>query len=150
MEKILGVGEITVRYCPDLTRPRIRIVSSVSAYEVISTHWVKDAIAHREDFCILCLNRANEVIGYYRVSQGGVSGTVADPKIIFQVALGCHASGIILAHNHPSCNLQPSQADKDLTYKLKQVGKFLDCPVLDHIILTPDQRYFSFADEGIL
>ncbi|QJD79542.1 JAB domain-containing protein [Spirosoma rhododendri] len=74
-----------------------------------------------------------------------------DAKVIFQVALGCHASSIVLAHNHPSGNLEPSKADKDLTVKFKQIGQLLDCPVLDHLILVPDADcYTSFADSGIL
>ena len=84
-----------------------------------------------------------------RVSSGGVSGTIADPKMIFKVALEHLASGIILSHNHPSGNLSPSQVDKDLTQKLRAGGQHLDIPVLDHLIFT-DKKYFSFADEGLL
>ena len=83
------------------------------------------------------------------MSQGGVAGTVADPKIIFKLALDDLASGVILAHNHPSGNLTASQADLDLTKKLKDAGKLLDIQVLDHIIVA-GQKYFSFADEGLM
>ena len=102
-----------------------------------------------EEFWILLLNRANEVLRPVQISAGGVSGTVADPRLIFKVGLEYLASGLILAHNHPSGNLTPSQADKDLTLKLKEAGRFLDIPVLDHLIVT-DRTYLSFADEGIL
>ena len=100
-----------------------------------------------EEFWILLLNRANRVIKPVQISRGGVAGTVADPKIIFKHALDQLASAIILAHNHPSGNLQPSQADIQLTKKLVEAGKWLDLPVLDHLILS-DHAYYSFGDEG--
>lgn len=94
-------------------------------------------------------NRANKVLGIVEISTGGIAGTVADPKLIFAAALKCAASGIILAHNHLSGNLNPSQADKDLTRRLIQAGKLLEISVLDHLILTTE-KYFSFADEGLM
>ena len=106
-------------------------------------------IEHREYFFILLLNRANKVLGVSTVSMGGMSGTVADPKIIFQTALKVSAASVILCHNHPSGNIKPSESDIRLTQKIKKAGSFLDLPCLDHIILTEDS-YFSFADEGML
>ena len=88
-------------------------------------------------------------MGIYEASTGGVSGTVADAKLIFIAALKTNASGIILSHNHPSGNLKPSKADEALTCKLKEAGKFLDIIVMDHIIVT-SEGYFSFSDEGLL
>lgn len=102
-----------------------------------------------EEFWILMLNRANRVMGKHMISRGGISGTIADPKIIFNRALLTQASAIILVHNHPSGNLDPSQADRDITRKLRNAGDFLDLPVLDHIIIA-EGGYFSFTDEGIL
>ena len=102
-----------------------------------------------EQFWIILLNRANQVIRPELISEGGVSGTVADPKVIFKRALDKLASSIILIHNHPSGNLTPSQADIQLTHKLKEAGRCLDLPVLDHLIFT-DHAYYSFADEGML
>jgi DNA repair protein RadC len=102
-----------------------------------------------EEFWVLFLNRSNRVIRTMQVSQGGVAGTVADPRIIFKSAVEELASGIILAHNHPSGNLTASQADIDLTRKLKAGAQLLDVQVLDHLILA-GQKYFSFADEGLL
>ncbi len=101
-----------------------------------------------EEFWILLLNRANEILRPVQISTGGVSGTVADPKLIFKQAIEHLASAMILFHNHPSGNLTPSQADKDLTRKLKDAGRLLDIPVLDHLIFT-DKAYLSFADEGL-
>jgi DNA repair protein RadC len=103
----------------------------------------------REEFWILLLNRAHRIIKKKRVSEGGVSGTVADPKVIYKIALEDLASGVIVAHNHPSGNLQPSQSDIDLTKKLKEAGKFLEVQLLDHLIVAGN-KYYSFADEGIL
>lgn len=102
-----------------------------------------------EEFWVILLNRANVVMRKVAVSQGGVAGTVADPKMIFKEALEQLASSIILVHNHPSGNRQPSAADLALTKKLRQAGDFLDLPVLDHLIYT-DRGYYSFADEGVL
>jgi DNA repair protein RadC len=107
------------------------------------------ADAQYEAFWVLLLNRANRVIRKVNISEGGISGTVADPKKIFKMALDQNASSIILCHNHPSGNIQPSEADIRLTRKLKDAGLLLDLPVLDHLILGGD-AYFSFADEGMI
>jgi len=97
----------------------------------------------------LFTNRANKVLGSFLLSEGGVTGTVLDARIIFQGAILCNATGIILAHNHPSGNLRPSQSDLDMTKKIKEAGKLFDISLLDHIILT-DEKYYSMADEGNL
>ncbi|MEZ5084007.1 MAG: DNA repair protein RadC [Bacteroidales bacterium] len=102
-----------------------------------------------EAFYILLLNRANKIIRHVEISEGGISGTVADPKKIFKMALEYNATSIILSHNHPSGSVNPSDADKRLTKKLKDAGEMLDVPVLDHIIIG-DEKYYSFADEGII
>ena len=155
--KVKGIGEakaITIAAALELGRRRKdaevlrrpRIASSRDAYEQIKPYLLD--LPH-EEFWLLLLNRANEVIKPVQISQGGVSGTVADPKLIFKQAIEHLASAIILVHNHPSGNLTPSQADKDLTKRLKEAGKLLDTPVLDHLIFT-DASYLSFADEGLL
>lgn len=155
--KIKGVGEvkaITIVAAFELGRrkkeydtdEKPKITSSKDAYEILKRDLLD--IQH-EEFWVLLLNRANRVIRKHQVSQGGVSGTVADPKIIFKSALEELASGIILAHNHPSGNLTASQADIDLTRKLKDAGKLLEIQVLDHVIVA-GQKYYSFADEGML
>ena len=102
-----------------------------------------------EEFWIIMLNKANKVVRKCSISEGGVSGTVVDPKKIFKIALDNHASSIILGHNHPSGNLQPSEADHKITKKIKEAGVMLDVAVLDHLIIG-DDRYYSFADEGVL
>ena len=103
----------------------------------------------REVFAILLLNRANRIIHFEIVSEGGITGTVADPRIILKKALEHNATGIILCHNHPSGNLKPSHADEMLTKKIKNAASFLDILVTDHIIVS-HEGYFSFADDGML
>jgi DNA repair protein RadC len=102
-----------------------------------------------EEFWMLLLNKANKIIKKINISEGGISGTVADPKKIFKLALENNASSIILSHNHPSGNIQPSDSDLKLTKKLVDAGKLLDISVLDHVIIG-DEKYYSFADENML
>ncbi|MCC6816184.1 MAG: JAB domain-containing protein [Saprospiraceae bacterium] len=125
------------------------IKSSESAEKILRDNWSND-MELLEEFNALLLNKANYVKGFYRVSRGGVCGTVVDPKIIFVTALKVLASSIIIAHNHPSGCLKPSNPDIELTKKLKQAGQFLDIQVIDHIILSPVRGYFSFSDEGLI
>lgn len=124
---------------------RIKITGSQTAFDVVYPHL---GDLNHEEFWVIFLNRANMVIGKQNISKGGVSGTVVDPKVVFKMAVQFPASGIILAHNHPSGNLQPSQADHQLTRKLKEAGQALDIPVLDHLIIG-ERDYFSFVDEGV-
>jgi DNA repair protein RadC len=125
---------------------RKKITSRHDAFEIFQSTMGDQAY---ESFWIILLNKANKVIGKCNISEGGVSGTVVDPKKIFKMALDNHASSIILGHNHPSGNIQPSEADQKITKKIKDAGFMLDVAVLDHIIIG-DDRYYSFADEGTL
>lgn len=104
---------------------------------------------HHEVFVVVFLNRANRINHYEIISEGGITGTVADPRIILKKALEEDAVSIILCHNHPSGNLLPSRADEELTQKIKEASKYFDIKVLDHIIVS-EEGYYSFADEGIL
>lgn len=155
--KYKGIGEakaITIISALELGRrrkeqepsKRLKISSSEDVFYFMKPDLLD--LLH-EEFWIILLNKANVIIKKQLISTGGVSGTIADPKIIFKVALDNLASGVILIHNHPSGNLNPSQADIMLTSKIKQAGLFLDIPVLDHIIFT-NHGYYSFADEGKL
>jgi len=125
------------------------IVTSSCCYDILINNWDMNKIELLEQFCILLLDRKNHCLGFSTVSTGGVSGCIADPKIIFATALKARASGIIVSHNHPSGNLQPSNADIAITEKLVAGGKYLDVSVLDHLIITP-HAYYSFADEGMM
>lgn len=157
LQKFDGIGEakaISIVSALELGRrrkvgeplKRDKITSSEDAYRVMQPYLMDQSV---EQFWIILLNRANLVIKPELISEGGVSGTVADPKVIFKKAVDKLASSIILVHNHPSGNLTPSQADIQLTRKLKEAGNSLDLPVLDHLIFT-DHAYYSFADEGML
>jgi DNA repair protein RadC len=128
---------------------RPQITSSKDAYQLLLQIWDDNKIEFVEQFKVLFLNRANKVLGVYDVSSGGISGTVADPRVIFVAALKANASGIIISHNHPSGNLKPSRQDEDLTQKIKLAGQLLDIKLMDHVIVTTE-GYYSFADEGLL
>lgn len=128
---------------------RPQILSAKDAYEILMTIWDEGKIDFVEQFNILLINRANKVLGVYKVSTGGITGTVADPRQIFTAALKANACGIVLAHNHPSGTLKPSRQDEQLTSKMKEARSFLDIKVLDHLIVT-SESYYSFADEGLL
>lgn len=104
---------------------------------------------HHEVFVVLFLNRANKIRHFEVISSGGITGTVADPRLIMKKAIEQEATGLILSHNHPSGNLRPSKADEELTYKIREAAKLLDIRVMDHIIVS-HEGYFSFADEGLL
>lgn len=125
-----------------------KITCSKDAEEYFRSIWT-DKVEHIEESYIILLNRANKVVGYSKISMGGIAGTVIDSRVVFQTALKANASSIIIAHNHPSGNLKPSDADLTLTKKLKEAGAFLEIPFLDHLILTSD-GYLSLADEGLL
>ncbi len=125
-------------------RPQVR--SSKDAYQTIAP--LLADLPH-EEFWILLLNRSNRIISRDRVSMGGVSGTVVDARLVFKKALEVLASSVILCHNHPSGNLNPSQSDLNLTRKLKKAGEVMDVSVIDHLIIA-EGGFYSFADEGVL
>jgi DNA repair protein RadC len=147
---LFQVTEIQLTYKSNVKpSQRPKITGSKDVYSIFKEQWDDTKIELVEQFKVMLTNRANKVLGIFEASTGGVSGTVADPKLIFAAAIKAGASGVILAHNHPSGNLTASQADIDLTRKMKEGGKFLEIQVLDHIIMTTE-GYYSFADEGLL
>jgi DNA repair protein RadC len=147
-----NIAEVKLSYVPGNydKKQRPTVTSSRQVYEAFYNFWDLSQIAYRESFKVMLLNRANRVIGIMNVGEGGQAGTVADPKLIFQSALLSHAASIILCHNHPSGNLRPSEADIKLTRKIKEGAAYLEIALLDHLIITPEEEYFSFADEGII
>jgi len=148
--KQFQVAEIQLSYKSNVKPSlRPRITSSRDAYQVLRQSWDDGRLELVEQFKVMFTNRANKVLGIFEVSTGGMTGTVADPKLIFVAALKSGATGVLLAHNHPSGNLTPSQADIELTKKIKEGGKLLEIQLLDHIILT-SESYYSFADEGLI
>jgi len=149
-KRLYQVAEIQLTYKSNV-KPSLRpkITGSRDAFNILKENWDENKIEFVEQFKVMLTNRAQKVLGILEVSTGGVSGTVADPKVIFVAAIKAGASGFIMAHNHPSGNLTASQADIDLTRKMKEGGKFLEIQLLDHLIVTTE-GYYSFADEGLL
>lgn len=155
--KIKGIGEAKAiaivaalelgrRRQAAIPRDKLVVTSSTDVAGYLQTH-LRDY--KHEVFAVLFLNRANKINDFKIVSEGGITGTVADPRIILKKALEEDAVSLILCHNHPSGSLKPSRADEELTYKIKEAAKYFDIKVLDHLIVS-DDGYFSFADEGIL
>lgn len=143
--------ELKLSYHRTSEKPSLgTIKNSRDCYEILNRVFDHDLIEAREEFVILYLNRSNRVIGYYKAFQGGVTSVVCDPKLILSMALKSLASSIVLAHNHPSGKLIPSDQDIRLTQRVKQAGQHVDVELLDHLILTADNGYYSFADEGKL
>jgi len=150
VHKTFKVAEVEISYKPDYkVSERPQISSSNDAFKILIEQWNIGKIELLEEFKILLLNRRNRVLGVVNISQGGLSSAIADPKVIFATALKSCASGIILAHNHPSGEIDPSREDIALTNKLKAGAELLDLKILDHLIITRG-NYYSFADEGIL
>ena len=146
-QKTFKVAEVEISYKPDYKVSEIpQISSSNDAYDIVLEHWNMDRIELLEEFKILLVNRRNRVLGVVDISHGGLSVTVVDPKVIFAAALKSCASGIILAHNHPSGELDPSREDIAITKKLKAGAELLDLKILDHLIVSKDS-FYSFADE---
>ncbi|MEI7452582.1 MAG: DNA repair protein RadC [Candidatus Falkowbacteria bacterium] len=157
LQKIKGIGQKrAVKIAAMFALARRRNESEVIFKNKISKSQDAFDIFHSlmgdlpyEEFWLLLLNRANRVVKKVKISEGGISGTVVDPKKIFQICLEQHATSIILGHNHPSGTITPSEADNKITKKIKDCGLLLDVAVLDHIIVG-DDRFYSFADEGAL
>lgn len=143
---IVAALELGKRRREEETIKKNKVTSSKDVFEVMQSVL---ADLQYEQFWVLLLSRSNKILKKINISDGGVSGTVADPKRIFKIALENLASGIILCHNHPSGNISPSVEDKNITKKIKYGVKYFDIQLLDHIIIG-DENYFSFTDEGIL
>jgi DNA repair protein RadC len=150
MKKMFNdVAEIELVYKPAISDKPF-ISSSLDAYNVLVKFFPIETMCLQERFVAMYLNRSNRVIGVYPMSVGGITGTVVDVRLLLSVALKTAATGIILAHNHPSGNLKPSEADKDLTNKIKKASEYMDIKLLDHLIIVPESKYLSFTEEGLL
>lgn len=145
-----SVAEIELTYKPLLKLSNLpKIQYSHDAYIILLDNWDKSKLEFVEQFKVLLLNRANKVLGICTLSTGGLSSTVVDIRLLFAVAVKSNASGIVIAHNHPSGRLFPSDNDKLITKKVKEAGELLEVSLLDHIIVTAE-GYYSFQDEGAL
>ncbi|TCC98964.1 JAB domain-containing protein [Pedobacter psychroterrae] len=151
MEQNLNkVAEIELTYKPNYRiTDRPKISSSKETYQLLMNYWEVGRLEFLEEFKIILLNRRNRTLGIINLSMGGFAGVVVDSKVIFAAALTACASGIVLAHNHPSGEVEPSHQDIELTKRLVAGGKILDIAVLDHLIISND-RYYSFSDVGLL
>ena len=157
LTKIRGIGTaraVTIAAALELGRRR-KLADAQEVPQIRSSKDVADIFQPilsdllHEEFWILFLNRSNKVITQMKLSQGGISGTVTDVRIVMKKAIECLASGIIVCHNHPSGNLNPSESDSKITQKIKEAGSLMDIQLLDHLIIS-DKDYYSFADNGVL
>ena len=148
-EYLTNIPELTLKFKSGIIK-KVQIKSSKDAADYLRTMFNDDTMEVSESVVVVFMNRCNNSIGWFKVSQGGISGTVIDVRLVLVTALKCLASGMIICHNHPSGNTSPSDADGKITQKLKEAGSLMDVQLLDHLILTPDGGYFSFADEGML
>ncbi len=142
------ISEIQLKYHP-FKSPKTKITNSNDAFTFLLDHWNLDTIELQEEFKILLLNRANEILGIHTLSKGGMTGTLVDLRLLFAVVIKSAACSFIMVHNHPSGNLKPSEQDKRLFRKITNAAEFLDIQVLDNMIISK-KGYFSFTDEGEL
>lgn len=144
----MNIAEIQVSFKPKIkAKERTTVRGAREAYKVFISQWNTGLIDYQEQFKVMLLNKASHVLGILDLAKGSMDGVPVDLKIVFAIALKASASKIILAHNHPSGNLNPSSADKFLTRRIVEVGHLLDIDVCDHLIITTD-GYYSFGDEG--
>lgn len=143
------IPEITVIYKPKINQ-NPTIICSIDAYVLFLDFFPKETIQLQERVAVMYLNNAHKVLGIYLLSIGGMTSAISDIRLIFSVALKTAATGIMIAHNHPTGSLKPSQIDIEFTNKVKGAGQFLDIKLLDHLIITPADKYFSFSDEGLI
>jgi DNA repair protein RadC len=143
------ISEITINYSPAIKKEeRVKVTKSKHAETYFREVW-SNKMEYIEEIYLMLLNRSNEVLGFTKVSMGGVNSAIVDPKVIFQTALKANASAIIIAHNHCSGSLKPSEQDLRVSNKIREGAGLLDINLLDHIILS-SESYFSFADDGLL
>ncbi len=139
---------ISYNHCQKLKQPEFKCLNSAATIaDLLRDIWNADDLSVRESFYLLCFSQPLDLIGFYKLSEGGLDAVVVDTRLLFSAALLCRASSIIIAHNHPSGALSPSKADIAITRRIQQGGDMLSIKLLDHIILTPEDHY-SFAENG--
>jgi DNA repair protein RadC len=151
MRELHSLNEIEIRYRRKPIQQEVRrIQNSSDAIALLRLLYDKNKIHYKEESIAIFLNRNNDVLGFQKLSSGGLTGTIVDARILFSIALKTLSSGIILSHNHPSGNLKPSSQDVSLTHRLRKFGNMIDVCLLDHIIVDDTFNYYSFAEEGTL
>ena len=145
----MKIPEIKIKVSFDKVKKSelFHVCDSKTMYQAAKEVFNADTINWTEEMILFCLNRKNDIVGFYKVSSGGFSGTVTDPRVILTIALNCCASNLILCHNHPSGNLKPSDSDIKVTEQIKAAAKLLDINILDHLIIS-DEGYHSMSDQG--
>ena len=147
MDSIMNVAEVQLSYKSNVkSSTRYKINSSQDAYELLIKYFPDNTIEYK----VVLLNQSNRVLGIVPISEGGISATYVDARLILQAALLANATQIIMAHNHPSGSMKPSTLDDALTEKVRKVAELMEIHVADHIILSPEQEYYSYHDEGKL
>jgi DNA repair protein RadC len=129
-------------------RPQVKC--SKDTFDIFMESWDLDSKEHIEELKLMLLNRSNKVLGLSLQLRGGTTGTVIDTKLLLQYTIKSNANAIIICHNHPSGNIQPSEADMAITRKIKESGNLIDIKLLDHLIIIPEWKYYSMGDEGII
>ncbi|EKN20885.1 MULTISPECIES: JAB domain-containing protein [Bacteroidales] len=142
------VGEVELSYKPKFKKLH-KVASSEDAYRYLLPTYREGTICYKEYFKVLFLNQANQVLGYTLISEGGITETSVDVRIILQAALLTNSVALVLAHNHPSGSMKPSRQDMEITKQVKEAARLMRITVIDHLILT-DEGYYSFSDEGQL
>ncbi|MDL2212921.1 JAB domain-containing protein [Bacteroides sp. OttesenSCG-928-D19] len=151
MSNLFKVSEVKLSYKTKLkASERPKVLDSRTSYNLLMNCYDSETIELKESFKLLLLNRANKVLGVMNVSEGGITGTIVDIKIVLQAAILANASGLIISHNHPSGNLSTSAQDDFITKRIKKACEIMDIELLDHVIVTPDNGYYSYADNDRL
>lgn len=150
MKVVSQVADVRAVYSTKIpAKDRVKVISSQMAYKALLPYYTDGIMEQKEVFCALYLDKANKMLGTAKITEGSVSSCIVDVPYIFRLAILMNASSIILCHNHPSGNLQESDADKIITKKIIQAGELLDIKILDHLIIH-EENYHSFADNGLI
>jgi DNA repair protein RadC len=149
LNKLLSIKEIDISYSYGTAKAERENIKSSQDANVVFSSMIEKSIEYKESFLLMVLNNSSEILGVRKIFEGGLTACVVDIRLIYQTILKAHGVAFIICHNHPSGKLQPSEADKNLTNKIKKGAETLDLKLLDHLIITKD-NYLSFADDGIL
>lgn len=148
MDSIMNVAEVQLSFKSNIkSSTRYKINSSQDAYELLVKYFPDDIIEYKESFKVVLLNQSNKVLGIVSISEGGISATYVDVRLILQAALLANATQVVLAHNHPSGSIKPSTLDDVLTEKVRKAAELMEIHIMDHIILSPEEKYYSYHDE---
>ena len=147
IDSMPNLAEVQISYSTKIKpADRQKVTCSSELYKILKTLYDPNRVEHVEEFFMICLNRANHVMAWHKLSTGGISGVVVDVRVVAQIAINTNSSGVVISHNHPSGEVKPSEQDRAITKKIKEALKLFEITLLDHIIYTP-YSYKSFADD---